>query len=98
MKRHVLYSAMAVVVCALLCGCGNDRIDNEAPIIETPAVSPVIEPSVTPLVTPDMEDGIVDDRDGIIEDKEEERGSMSGEDSSRNASTGRSENNTTTKR
>ena len=98
MKRHVLYSAMAVVMCMLLCGCGNDRIDNEAPIIETPAVSPVIEPSVSPLATPDVEDGIVDDRDGIIEDEKEKRGRMSGEDNSKNDSTARSGSNTTTKR
>ena len=67
MKRSICFVLSIAAAVSLLCGCGMYRTDGGV-VVETPYVSPVIEPSMSPIITPDVEDGIVDDRDGIIDD------------------------------
>ena len=72
--KNIISCVMGVALAALLlCGCGMDRMDNETLVVETPYVSPSMAPSASPMVTPDIEDGIVDDRDGIIEEERDKR-------------------------
>lgn len=66
MKRIIVCIVIAVFLTAALYGCGNygDARDNGT-------YSPVETPAATVTVTPDMpmdeDDGIVNDRDGIID-------------------------------
>ena len=71
MKKITVCAMSAVLAAAFLCGCGagmnGDNTVAETPIV-APVPSPVPSPQVSPIVTPDVEDGIVDDRDGFIEE------------------------------
>ena len=62
MKKFTACVLILVFVSALLVGCGDMNRDGEMDVIETPIISPII--------TPDVEDGIVDDRDGLIRDND----------------------------
>ena len=77
MKKSICLVLSAAAAVWLLCGCGMYRTDGGV-VVETPYVSPVIEPSMSPIITPDVEDGIVDDRDGIIEDDIRDHGTTNG--------------------
>lgn len=68
MKKRIACIIMAVMVMALLCACGSNRITNDA------YTYPNTVPTVTPIITPDVNDGIVNDRDGIIGDNDRSNG------------------------
>ena len=76
MRKTIVYMLCAAMLCVCLCGCGNqDQGQSQGQgqndmAIGTPVV-PDMTPMVSPIVTPDLEDGHVDDTDGIIEDKDE---------------------------
>ena len=72
MKKSICIVMSIAVVGMMLCGCGMYRTDGDV-VVETPFVSPIIEPEMSPIISPDVEDGIVDDRDGIIEDDDADR-------------------------
>ena len=72
MKRTIVMVLAAACLCMVLCGCGDTRVRQddmgmEPDIIATP--SPML-PEVSPMVTPDVDDGIVKDTDGEIEDND----------------------------
>ena len=73
MKKSICIVMSIAVIGMVLGGCGMYRTDGDV-AVETPYVSPIIEPEMSPIVSPDMEDGIVDDRDGIIEEDDMDRG------------------------
>lgn len=83
MKKLIAYAMSAAMLCTLLCGCGSDQYGNGGAFTTTPSVAPQQDttsvPTVSPMLTPDVEDGIVNDRDGIIEDN---NGTGSGSQSS----------------
>ena len=61
MKRRIAALILTIASAAALCGCGrmsNDRIQRPEETV----------PSVPPVEMPDVNDGFVDDRDGVIED------------------------------
>ena len=60
MKKYIAYVLVALVMCSVLCGCGDNRRNDMESIIESPIID----------VETDMNDGIVEDKDGIIEDKD----------------------------
>lgn len=61
MKKYFAYALVSFVMCAMLCGCGSDRVvDNNI------MSSPIIDTEM------DMDDGVVNDTDGIIDDSKEE--------------------------
>ena len=66
MKKSFAYLAAVLLLVVCLSGCGNSSIDN------TTRVSPVptAMPSASPYVSPNVNDGVVNDRDGIIEDRD----------------------------
>lgn len=66
MKKSFAYLAAILLLLLCLSGCGNSNMDN------TIGVSPVptAMPSASPYVSPDVNDGVVNDRDGIIEDRD----------------------------
>lgn len=59
MKKN-LCLIFALLLCLSLCACGMDRSDNR------PGSGMDILPDVTPMVSPDLNDGRVQDGDGII--------------------------------
>ena len=71
MKRILSCTLTAAILCVFLCGCGsaNPGMGGES-AVPTPYVTPEVSPFVSPMISPDMEDGIVDDTDGLIEDND----------------------------
>ena len=69
MRKTIVYTLCTAMLCAVLCGCGNQNQRRDDMVIGTPVV-PEMTPMVSPMVTPDPRDGYVDDEDGIIEEKE----------------------------
>ena len=67
MKKKAAYFIMTLLLALTLCGCGNDRTD----ATQTPSASAAVSasPSISPSISPDMEDGEVEDTDGIIGDE-----------------------------
>lgn len=81
MKRAVLFVLIAAVVCIPLCGCADRDTGLDDYAAATPMVpesSPEASPLITPVPTPDIDDGIVQDQDGLIEDEDTGRNSVSG--------------------
>lgn len=66
MKKSFAYLAAILLLLLCLSGCGNSNMDN------TVGVSPVptAMPSASPYASPNVNDGVVKDRDGIIEDRD----------------------------
>ena len=62
MKKSFAYLAAVLLFVLCLSGCGNSSMDN------TTGVSPV--PTASPYASPNVNDGVVKDRDGIIEDRD----------------------------
>ena len=59
-------------LCLVLCGCGDSRVRQDGIEVEPDSMvtpSPML-PEVSPMVTPDVNDGIVKDTDGEIEDRD----------------------------
>ena len=72
MKRGAVIKAAALLLiaalcAAALCGCGSLRDDRPT---QAPAATSDLVPEISPMLTPDMNDGIVKDEDGMIEDNE----------------------------
>ena len=72
MKKLTAALLAVVLLCSLLAGCGSRNMEDGT--VAGPSGSPMIAPSMTP----DLEDGVVDDRDGFIEDEEDRTGSAAG--------------------
>ena len=75
MKRTFFCMVAVLLLCVVLCGCGAMGTNRDHAVVETPRlpqttpdVIPDILPEVSPLVTPDVEDGRVQDTDGIIQE------------------------------
>ena len=66
MKRTIIFVCVSAMLCAVLCGCGSFR--NDGMTAESPAATMDLIPEISPVLTPDMDDGIVNDQDGMIED------------------------------
>lgn len=62
MKRKVVYILLSMIIAASLCACGDTAMENEVVVTNTPAMTNA------PIVTPRVDDGIVTDNDGVIED------------------------------
>lgn len=81
MKKNFVYILLSMIIAATLCACGNTTMNNESGgsggsngssgsmVTSTPSVTTM------PTVSPRAEDGIVDDRDGVIQDDAREGGS-----------------------
>lgn len=68
MKKAIIHIALVLALAFSLCGCGNakdknDLVDN---IVPTALPSPTV--TVTPMITPDVDNGVVTDGDGVIDD------------------------------
>ena len=74
MKKTIVYTLCAAMLCAFLCGCGNQNQGRNDPVIGTPVI-PEMTPMISPVPTPDPKNGYVDDRDGILEEEETPRDS-----------------------
>ncbi|HHU23221.1 MAG TPA: hypothetical protein GXZ52_07405 [Clostridiales bacterium] len=83
MKKSSVYILIAVILLTMLCGCRN-ATTTPSPSPTVPGTSPTqgvmpdndLDPNdgqddIDPL-EPDVEDGIVDDGDGIIEDNKDD--------------------------
>ena len=62
MKRKVVYILLSMIIAAALCACGDTAMENEVTATNTPVVTKA------PVTTPRVNDGVVTDRDGMIED------------------------------
>ena len=62
MKRKVVYILLSMVIAATLCACGDTAMRDDVTVTTTPNMTN------SPVATPRADDGVVTDRDGIIED------------------------------
>ena len=75
MKKFFAYFLAVSVFSLALCGCGRDRVEEDN-VINTPVVTPMItlaptsSPSPSPSMMPDKNDGEVNDKNGIIEEND----------------------------
>ena len=95
MKKALIYILALSALCAALTGCGDTRDERNNTM--DPASSPDLLPDMEELIPgdmePDMDDGIVNDTDGIITDNGREadpaeRGNTQDTDQNRNQQTG----------
>ena len=68
MKKHIAYTLIAALLCLALCGCGNQNPGQEDPMVVGTPVVPEMSPIISPMITPSLDDGIVKDDDGVIEE------------------------------
>lgn len=59
MNKRMISVILAALLCMALSGCGSYRTDED-----------MVIPSMPPVLTPDADDGVVTDRNGIIEDRD----------------------------
>ena len=62
MKRKIVYILLSMIIAASLCACGDTAMRNDVTVTTTPNMTNA------PVATPRADDGVVTDRDGIIED------------------------------
>ena len=77
MRKKLFCALCAAMLCAVLCGCGNQNQRHDDMVIGTPVV-PETSPVVSSMPTLDPQDGYVDDKDGIIEEAETGRDEKTG--------------------
>ena len=63
MKKTLVLALAAASLCLALCGCGDYRVEPDNSVKEPDIVS-----TPSPMITPDVNDGVVKDTDGEIED------------------------------
>ena len=68
MKKSIINIAFTRALSALLCGCGADRTVDGTVGDAAVSASPMPTVTVTPMVTPNVDNGIVGDKDGVIDD------------------------------
>lgn len=78
MKKVFACVICVVLLCTVLAACGDNRADNDRILNDMPAATA----QVSPDLSPDIEDGIVNDKDGMIDDNDTiGNGSAAGNDS-----------------
>lgn len=68
MKKIFACVICAVMFCTVLSACGDNRVDNDGLLNDLPAATAQVSPDLSPDLSPDVEDGIVNDKDGMIDD------------------------------
>ena len=68
MKKSIINIVFALALSALLCGCGADRTVDGTAGDAAASASPMPAVTATPMVTPNVDNGIVEDKDGVIDD------------------------------
>ena len=79
MKKTIACVLIAAMLCLALCGCANRNSGYDNSVVGTPLI-PEVSPAVSPMVTPDLDNGTVEDEDGMIEEKETDRNQKSDSD------------------
>ena len=79
MRKSIVYTLCAAMLCAFLCGCGSSTQGRDDLVVETPII-PEMTPMVSPVPTPDPKDGYVNDGDGILEEEADEGDNTTSED------------------
>lgn len=78
MKKIASYFIMTIILALALCGCGNDSVDYNTDMLPdtAPAASPMVSPDNSvgsvPYTSPSVDDGVVTDKDGYIEEKDDQ--------------------------
>ena len=70
MQKPIAYTLIAALLCLALCGCGNQNPGQEDPMVVGTPVVPEMSPIISPMITPSLDDGIVKDDDGVIEERD----------------------------
>lgn len=67
MKKAIVHTVLMLALVFSLCGCSNAKDDGKIDNV-TPTIIPSPTATVMPTVSPDVDNGIVTDEDGIIDD------------------------------
>ena len=72
MKRNIVYIVLSLAIAFSFCGCSDSALEEGSTVTNRPAVSNV------PLVTPELDDGIVGDGDGVLDENDGADGGVTG--------------------
>lgn len=67
MKKTIVHTMLMLALAFSLCGCSNAKDDGKIDNV-TSTIIPSPTATVMPTVSPDVDNGIVTDEDGIIDD------------------------------
>lgn len=67
MKKLIGFLLIFALAAGMLAGCGMDRRGNNS-VVETPLIDQNLIPTASPMISPDVDNGTVNDTDGIIEE------------------------------
>lgn len=70
MKRNFVFIVLSLAIAASLCGCADTMVDNGINVTSTPAVTSTPVITSRPKASPEINDGQVNDTDGIIENND----------------------------
>ena len=70
MKKIIALITSFLLLGSMLCGCGCT--DGKVDVIEA-SPSPVMTSDISPIPTPDMENGMIEDEDGKLDNQEQEK-------------------------
>lgn len=68
MKKAIIHIVLVLALAFSLCGCGNAKDKNNLVDNAVPTALPSPTVTVTPMITPDVDNGVVTDGDGVIDD------------------------------
>ena len=68
MKKIFAYFLPVLVLSMLLCGCGRNKVKDEV-VVTTPTPTPTVTVAPSASMMPEIENGIVEDSNGIIGDE-----------------------------
>jgi len=73
MKKTIVCILFAACVCLNLCACGGMDTGRDNAVVDRPAAPQAtteVMPEILPVPTPDVDDGVVKDDDGVIEERD----------------------------
>lgn len=86
MKRKLAYLLAVLTLTMGLAGCGDSNMDNDMLISPSPSAAHTAMPSASPYISPDVDNGIVGDEDGIIDEGDTGADNYTNEESTISAS------------
>jgi hypothetical protein len=70
MKKYLACLLAIMLLSFSLAACGDSNMDNTIIASPSPSAAHTATPSASPYISPDVDNGIVNDDDGIIDDND----------------------------
>ena len=82
MKKTIVCFLFAACVCLSLCACGGMDTGRDNAVMDLPEIPQAtteVLPEIKPVATPEANDGVVTDRDGVIDERDSGTETRSGD-------------------